>query len=106
MGTQVAVKIVVNRFSRRDLFSLAKEAQLWQTLRHPQLVQFLGSVQFTGLYLPEDVDHELDPLDTLGLVTEYVPNGSLSTLLYDTEDALTWEGIDETAFGLHLCRLT
>ena len=35
-------------------------------------MQFLGSVQFTGLFLPEDVERELDPLDTLGLVTECV----------------------------------
>ncbi|XAR63067.1 Dual-specificity kinase [Bertholletia excelsa] len=67
-GTAVAAKTIRSSISSNEMVkkSFLKELGLWQKLRHPNIVQFLGVLK--------------NP-DRLIFLTEYLPNGSLYDIL-------------------------
>ncbi|XP_047319481.1 integrin-linked protein kinase 1-like [Impatiens glandulifera] len=67
-GTEVAAKTMRSSIASNDLVkeSFIKELALWQKLRHPNIVQFLGVLKHS---------------DDLIFLTEYLPNGSLYDIL-------------------------
>ncbi|KAL5994376.1 hypothetical protein ACLOJK_024426 [Asimina triloba] len=67
-GTEVAAKTIRSSIASDDRVrnTFKKELALWQTLRHPNIVQFLGV---------------LNHPDRLIFLTEYLPNGSLFDIL-------------------------
>lgn len=76
-GTTVAVKkLPAHKINEEFLREFAREANLMKTLRHPNVLQFLGA--------------SLDPPD-ICIVTEYMPKGSLNRILHDPTIELTWE---------------
>lgn len=67
-GTEVAAKTIRSSIASnpRVIETFMQELGLWQKLRHPNIVQFLGV---------------LKPSDPLAFLTEYLPNGSLYDIL-------------------------
>ena len=69
-GCEVAVKkLRVNRMSSKAIRDFSSEVMLLRTLRHPNIVIFMGIV-----------------MNPVCLVTEYCHNGNLFDLLHDTVD--------------------
>ncbi|CAK9170961.1 unnamed protein product [Ilex paraguariensis] len=67
-GTEVAAKTIRSSIASNQMVKKAflKELALWQTLRHPNIVQFLGVLKHS---------------DRLIFLTEYLRNGSLYDIL-------------------------
>ncbi len=75
-GSDVAVKqLPINVADSNELKQFEREAELMKELRHPHLVSFYGYYQ--------DATH-------YSIVMEYVSGGSLSEVLYDTQQAFPW----------------
>ncbi|KAH6808604.1 PAS domain-containing protein tyrosine kinase family protein [Perilla frutescens var. frutescens] len=75
-GSDVAVKV----FSRQEysddvIFSFRQEVSLMKRLRHPNILLFMGAV--------------MSP-ERLGIVTEFLPRGSLFRLLQKSTSKLEW----------------
>lgn len=68
----VAVKIPKDQTSEKSIKSFRKEAQIWASLRHPNVLSFVGASWVPG---------------RLSLVAEYCPLGNLSGYLKDQEKA-------------------
>jgi len=71
-------KLPAHKLTEEFLREFAREARLMRSLRHPNVLQFLGAC--------------LDPPD-ICIVTEYMPRGSLYQLIHDKTVTLTWERI-------------
>ncbi|KAF9588589.1 hypothetical protein IFM89_013441 [Coptis chinensis] len=67
-GTEVAAKTIRSSIASNDRVksTFMKEIALWQRLRHPNIVQFLGVLNHSGRSV---------------FLTEYLPNGSLYDIL-------------------------
>lgn len=76
-GTTIAVKkLPAHRITEQFLKEFTREANLMKSLRHPNVLQFLGA--------------SLNPPD-ICIITEYMPLGSLNKLLHDKNIEITWE---------------
>lgn len=75
-GKTVAVKVLHAKILAPDAAAeFRKELQLMSTLKHPNLVVGIGACQDVGHY---------------SLVMQYMPKGSLYTVLHDPNEALPW----------------
>lgn len=83
LGTDVAVKkLPANKITPEFMAEFAREASLMRSLRHPNVVQFLGAT--------------MDEPD-ICIVTEYMSKGSLYHLLHDPNVAISWEMVRKIA---------
>lgn len=91
-GSVVAVKKFTPHLKINDKFLRAFEMEVctMRVLRSPNIIQFLGS-----FYSPPDV----------GIITEYMANGSLFSVLHNPEIALPWHVVfkmlSDAARGMH-----
>jgi tRNA A-37 threonylcarbamoyl transferase component Bud32 len=78
-GTTVAVKkLPASKLTDEFLREFAREARLMRTMRHPNVIQFLGA--------------SFDPPD-ICIVTDYMAQGSLYHLIHDKAVQLSWSRV-------------
>lgn len=83
LGSDVAVKkLPANKITPEFMAEFAREAALMRSLRHPNVVQFLGAT--------------MDEPD-ICIVTEFMSKGSLYHLLHDPNVAISWEMVRKVA---------
>lgn len=82
-GTTVAVKkLPTSKLAEEFLREFAREARLMRSLRHPNVIQFLGA--------------SFDPPD-ICIVTDYMAQGSLYHLIHDKSVQLSWARVKKVA---------
>ncbi|OQR82569.1 protein kinase [Achlya hypogyna] len=77
-GTPVVIKkMLQQQINATNVALFANEIQLLSTLRHPNIILFIGA--------------SADSQENLCLVTEFMERGDLATLLHDPSIALRWQ---------------
>eukprot|EP00005_Dracoamoeba_jomungandri_P003740 CAMPEP_0174256122 /NCGR_PEP_ID=MMETSP0439-20130205/5375_1 /TAXON_ID=0 /ORGANISM="Stereomyxa ramosa, Strain Chinc5" /LENGTH=895 /DNA_ID=CAMNT_0015338589 /DNA_START=158 /DNA_END=2845 /DNA_ORIENTATION=+ len=89
-GIDVALKTMIAGFwgSIDDFYDFSKEISLLSSIRHPNVVLFLGVT--------------VEPNFGIGIVTEYCPRGSLLDFLQEDEPNITWDIIMKISVGTAL----
>jgi len=91
----VAVKKLLNHWISSELNSkFLEEIEFLQTVRHPNIVLFYGAGELQVTLRPSFGSSNLcDRQDTQTpfLVTEYVPRGSLFSILKQDPNSFTWK---------------
>ncbi|KDO28090.1 TKL protein kinase [Saprolegnia parasitica CBS 223.65] len=89
-GTPIVIKkMLQNQISAANVALFANEIQLLSTLRHPNIILFIGA--------------SADAQENLCLVTEYMERGDLGSLLLDPTIALSWKD-PLLRFVVDICR--
>jgi len=82
-GTKIALKkLPAHKLTEEFLQEFAREAQIMRSLRHPNILQFLGACT--------------DPPD-ICIIMEFMPRGSLYNIIHDKSIALAWDLIKRMA---------
>eukprot|EP00005_Dracoamoeba_jomungandri_P006524 CAMPEP_0174275814 /NCGR_PEP_ID=MMETSP0439-20130205/60044_1 /TAXON_ID=0 /ORGANISM="Stereomyxa ramosa, Strain Chinc5" /LENGTH=871 /DNA_ID=CAMNT_0015367977 /DNA_START=51 /DNA_END=2666 /DNA_ORIENTATION=- len=89
-GIEVALKTMIAGFwgSIDDFYDFSKEISLLSSIRHPNIVLFLGVT--------------VEPSFGIGIVTEYCPRGSLLDFIQEDEPNVTWNIIMKISTGTAL----
>ncbi|OQS03189.1 kinase [Thraustotheca clavata] len=89
-GTPVVIKkMLQSQIDSNNVALFAKEIQLLSTLRHPNIILFIGASS--------------DPQDNLCLVMEYMESGDLWSILKDQNNVLSWKD-PLLRFVVDICR--
>eukprot|EP00808_Paulinella_micropora_P020279 g73253.t1 len=90
-GQEVALKVMrTDRMTKGDIEDFEAESELLKRLRHPNIVQFLGSCRTEG---------------SLCIITEYLHGGSLEDLLEKNLDARKKMSLRQIiTFALQICK--
>eukprot|EP00457_Paulinella_chromatophora_P003033 gb/GEZN01003038.1/.p1 GENE.gb/GEZN01003038.1/~~gb/GEZN01003038.1/.p1 ORF type:complete len:618 (+),score=102.51 gb/GEZN01003038.1/:121-1974(+) len=90
-GQEVALKVMrTDRMTKGDIEDFEAESDLLKRLRHPNIVQFLGSCRTDG---------------SLCIITEYLSGGSLEDLLEKNLDARKKMSLRQIiTFALQICK--